>query len=190
MTRRLIRLIVVRLALGAALVVCAAPSRAQQPAAGSSRPAPLPGQTAAAPLPGQTPAGGASEPGKPQQQPPPPPDVFTYNPEGRRDPFVSLLLRGGDMKPTRESRPDGLPGLLISEISLRGILKDKTGFVAMVAGPDNKTHIIRGNDKVFDGTVKAITADSVIFSQDVNDPLSLVKQREVRKYLRATQEGK
>ena len=38
--------------------------------------------------------------------------------------------------------------------------------------------------------MKAITADSVIFSQNVNDPLSLVKQREVRKYLRATQEGK
>lgn len=187
MTRRLIRLTAVPLALGAALVVCAAPVRAQQPAAGPSRPAPLPGQTPA-PLPGQTPAGGASEPEK--QQPPPPPDIFTYNPEGRRDPFVSLLLRGSDMKPTRESRPDGLPGLLISEIGLRGILKDKTGFVAMVAGPDNKTHIIRGNDKVFDGTVKAITADSVIFSQDVNDPLSLVKQREVRKYLRATQEGK
>jgi Tfp pilus assembly protein PilP len=121
---------------------------------------------------------------------PTPPDVYTYNPEGRRDPFVSLLFRGADAKPARESRPDGLPGLLIGEVSLRGILKDKMGYVAMAAGPDNKTHIIRGNDKLFDGSVKAITADSVIFSQDVNDPLSLVKQREVRKYLRSTQEGK
>jgi Tfp pilus assembly protein PilP len=137
----------------------------------------------------QQPSAGATPP-PPAAPPAQPPDVFTYNPEGRRDPFVSLLLRGGDARPTRENRPDGLPGLMISEISLRGILKDKTGFVAMVAGPDNKTHIVRGNDRVFDGTVKAITADSVIFSQDVNDPLSLVKQREVRKYLRATQEGK
>jgi Tfp pilus assembly protein PilP len=164
---------VLSIALVATLVAYARPASAQQP------------------LPGQLPAGAAKEaPKAPETTPPPVPDVFTYNPEGRRDPFVSLLLRGGDMKPTRESRPDGLPGLLVSEISLRGILKDKTGFVAMVSGPDNKTHIIRGNDKVFDGTVKAITADSVIFSQDVNDPLSLVKQREVRKYLRATQEGK
>jgi hypothetical protein len=60
----------------------------------------------------------------------------------------------------------------------------------MIAGPDNKTHIVHQNDKLFDGSVKAITADSVIFSQNVNDPLSLVKQREVRKYLRVTQEGK
>lgn len=128
-----------------------------------------------------------------EQNPPPkpePPDVYTYNPEGRRDPFVSLLFRGSDLRPARESRPEGLPGLLISEIAIRGIVKDKMGYVAMVSGPDNKTHIIRGNDKVYDGSVKAIMADSVIFSQDVNDPLSLVKQREVRKYLRATQEGK
>jgi Tfp pilus assembly protein PilP len=172
---------VLSVVLVAALVATVRPARAQQPAPDGARP-----QT---PLPGQLPAGAAKEK-EPEKTAPPVPDVFTYNPEGRRDPFVSLLLRGGDMKPTRESRPDGLPGLLISEISLRGILKDKTGFVAMVSGPDNKTHIIRGNDKVFDGTVKAITADSVIFSQDVNDPLSLVKQREVRKYLRATQEGK
>ncbi|HEX2339777.1 MAG TPA: hypothetical protein VHI98_04785 [Vicinamibacterales bacterium] len=172
---------VLSVVLVAALVATVRPASAQQPAPDGARP-----QT---PLPGQLPAGAAKEK-EPEKTAPPVPDVFTYNPEGRRDPFVSLLLRGGDMKPTRESRPDGLPGLLISEISLRGILKDKTGFVAMVSGPDNKTHIIRGNDKVFDGTVKAITADSVIFSQDVNDPLSLVKQREVRKYLRATQEGK
>ncbi len=165
---------VLRFGLATAFVVCAlgltSSIGAQQPAA---------------PLPGQTSAASPAQPEKPA-----PPDVFSYNPEGRRDPFVSLLFRGGDLKPSRDSRPDGLPGMLISEIALRGILKDKTGFVAMVSGPDNKTHIIRGNDKVFDGTVKAITADSVIFSQDVNDPLSLVKQREVRKYLRATQEGK
>ena len=37
---------------------------------------------------------------------------------------------------------------------------------------------------MFDGTVKAITQDAVVFSQDVNDPLSLVKQREVRKAIR------
>ncbi|MGH9314962.1 MAG: hypothetical protein ACRD1S_17395 [Vicinamibacterales bacterium] len=126
----------------------------------------------------------------PQPTSPPPPDVYTYNPEGRRDPFVSLLFRGSDLRPARESRPDGLPGLLINEVVLRGIVKDKMGYVAMISGPDNKTHIIRGDDKLYDGSVKAITADSVIFSQDVNDPLSLVKQREVRKYLRTMQEGK
>jgi hypothetical protein len=35
-----------------------------------------------------------------------------------------------------------------------------------------------------DGAVKMITAAEVVFTQDVNDPLSLVKQREVRKSIR------
>jgi hypothetical protein len=120
--------------------------------------------------------------------PPAPGEIYSYNPEGRRDPFVSLLFRGADEKPA--SRPGGPAGLVISEISIRGIIRDRASFVAMIAGPDNKTHIVHQNDKLFDGSVKAITADSVIFSQNVNDPLSLVKQREVRKYLRVTQEGK
>jgi len=37
-----------------------------------------------------------------------------------------------------------------------------------------------------DGSVKTITQDGVVFSQDVHDPLSLVKQREVPKRVRAT----
>jgi hypothetical protein len=36
-----------------------------------------------------------------------------------------------------------------------------------------------------DGSVKTITADAVVFSQGGNDPLSRVKQREVRQTIRA-----
>ena len=83
------------------------------------------------------------------------------------------------------ARPGGVPGLLISEITLKGVLKSpKGGFIALVQSPDNRTYIVRQGDKVFDGSVKAITAEAVVFSQDVNDPLSLVKQREVRKAIR------
>jgi len=56
---------------------------------------------------------------------------------------------------------------------------------ALVQGPDMKTYIARQNDKVADGTIRAITADSLIILQEVNDPLSLTKQREVPKTLRA-----
>ena len=41
-----------------------------------------------------------------------------------------------------------------------------------------------------DGTVKSIVADAVVFSQDVNDPLSLVKQKEIRKALRSAEGGR
>jgi len=42
--------------------------------------------------PATTPAPGATTPGAAAAAPAPEP--YTYNPEGRRDPFVSLILRG------------------------------------------------------------------------------------------------
>jgi type IV pilus assembly protein PilP len=115
--------------------------------------------------------------------------AYTYQPEGRRDPFVSLLTRGSDPS-SAASRPAGLPGLMINEIVVKGIVRDKSGFIGMVQGPDTKTHIVRAGDKLMDGTVKTITSDTVVFSQDVSDPLSLVKQREVRKAVRPVEGGR
>jgi hypothetical protein len=109
---------------------------------------------------------------------------YTYDPAGRRDPFVSLLRRGADPR-TSGSRPAGVPGLMIGEVTVKGIVRDRSGFIAMIQGPDTKqTFIIRPGEKLLDGTVKAITADAVVFSQDVNDPLSMVKQKEIRKTVR------
>jgi Tfp pilus assembly protein PilP len=126
-----------------------------------------------------------------QQPPAPPPaESYSYDPEGRRDPFVSLLVRGADVTDKGEARPEGREGLAIGDVSIRGIVRTRDAFVAMLQGPDNKTYIIHTGDKMLDGAVKAITADSVVFAQDVNDPLSLVKQREIRKMLRGPEEGK
>ena len=118
-----------------------------------------------------------------------PASVFTYKVEGRRDPFVSLVGRGSDPKASA-TRVAGLPGMLINEVSLKGIMKERAGFVAMLQGPDKKTYIVRAGQRLLDGNVKSITADAVIFAQDVNDPLSLVKQREVRKALRSGEENR
>ena len=120
---------------------------------------------------------------------PAPVDSYTYNPEGRRDPFVSLLRGGSDQRAARIGVA-GLAGLTVDEISVRGVVAGNSGYVAMVMGPDNKTYIARANDKLLDGTVKAVTAQGLVILQEVNDPLSLVKQKEVRKMLRALEEGK
>ena len=120
---------------------------------------------------------------------PPPPESFptidpsyVYEPAGRRDPFISLIGRGNDPNPT--VRPPGLSGLLIGEVTVKGVLRDRSGFFALLHAPDKKTYTVRVGDKLLDGTVKSINQDRVIFSQDVNDPLSLVKQREVPKTVR------
>jgi Tfp pilus assembly protein PilP len=124
----------------------------------------------------------AATPPKPQDLPVIEPG-YAYDPKGRRDPFITLLGRGDESKP-QAARPAGIAGILIGEVSVKGVLRDRGGFMAMVQGPDKKTHAVRVGDKLLDGTVKSITEEKVVFSQDVNDPLSLVKQREVAKPVR------
>ena len=127
----------------------------------------------------------------PVEQPkstPAPEPTWSYDPEDRRDPFQSLLGRGTDPRATT-SRPTGMAGLLIADATVKGIVRDKDGFIAMIQSPDNKTYIVRPGDRLFDGSVKSIVHDKVVFSQDVNDPLSLVKQREIPKAVRPTDGG-
>jgi Tfp pilus assembly protein PilP len=129
------------------------------------------------------PAQPAAPPAKPQPLPTIDPG-YVYEPDGRRDPFLTLLGRGeeGGKKPA--ARPAGISGLLIGEVTVKGVLRDKVGFIALLHAPDNKTYTVKVGDKLMDGSVKSINQDQVIFSQDVSDPLSLVKQREVPKPVR------
>jgi Tfp pilus assembly protein PilP len=129
-------------------------------------------------------------PAKPQSPPvqsmPTIDPAYVYEPAGRRDPFVSLVGRGESTAPPAV-RPPGVSGLLIGEITVKGVVRDRQGFIAMVQAPDNKTYAVRVGDKLLDGSVKSITQEKVIFSQDVNDPLSLVKEREVPKPVRQSE---
>ena len=121
------------------------------------------------------------------------PSGYTYNPEGRRDPFVSLVRRGAESPGTGTApaaRPAGLAGLTAAEVSLRGTLKGRDGFVAMLQGADNKTYLVRAGDRLLDGTIRTITPDAVVILQRVSDPLSVETEREVRKVLRQTEEAK
>jgi Tfp pilus assembly protein PilP len=131
---------------------------------------------------------------KPKPDLPAPPANFEYTAGGRRDPFLSLVNRGidtmaqGGQQPVR--RAEGVPGLLTAEIVVRGIVQTRGAYVAMVAGADKKVYSIRAGDKLADGVVRTVTADAVVILQEVNDPLSLEKQREVRKLLRGGEEVK
>ena len=92
---------------------------------------------------------------------------------------------GTDPRPSAGRRGDGAAGLSVGEISVRGVLQSRDGLIAMVQGPDNKTYIVHQGDRLLDGSIKSITTQGLICIQDVNDPLSLVKQREVSKLLRS-----
>jgi Tfp pilus assembly protein PilP len=118
------------------------------------------------------------------------PQGYTYNPDGRRDPFVSLLRRGTTDAAQNGHRGAGLTGLTTSEISLRGTLKSDGAIVGIVQGADSKAYIVRAGDKLADGSIRSISPTDMVIVQQVSDPLALQKEREVRKLLRQTEEGK
>ncbi len=123
--------------------------------------------------------------------PPPAPDNYVYEPAGRRDPFLSLVGTGSDPRSSAAPRrAEGPSGMTLSEISVRGIMQSRDTLVAMIQGPDNKTYLVHPGDKLLDGTIKTITPQGLIVVQQVNDPLSLVKQREIRKLLRSLEDAK
>ncbi len=124
-----------------------------------------------------------ARPAQPAPPPAVPPEGYTYAPDGRRDPFVSLLGRGSEPR-EGSKRGEGLAGMLTTEITLRGTMLSRGQYVGLVQGADGKTYIVRPNDRLLDGVVRSITATEMIIRQQVNDPLSLEKQREIRKPLR------
>ena len=165
---------------------------APQTAATPEKPAPSP-QTAAppakpvaAPQPVPPAAAPASQPPSASE---PPPEAYTYRSEGRRDPFLSLVGGGRDTGGLSR-RAEGPAGMTVGEITVRGIMQSRGALVAMVQGSDTKTYIMHPGDKLLDGAIKTITPQGLVVVQEVNDPLSLVKQREVRKLLKSLEEAK
>ena len=114
---------------------------------------------------------------------------YAYDPHGRRDPFVNLLRPvSADMGP--KSRPAGLKGFLIQEVALKGIVKTARGFTAMLLGSDGKSYFVGTGDRMFDGVITAMDAATVTFRQEVADPLSTVKSRDVKKTLYPSEEAR
>jgi len=140
----------------------------------------------------QAPPAAPAAPVVPKAPPAPtPPPNYQYDPEGRRDPFLSLFRRGTDaLGEQTTKRAEGVAGLMTGELVVRGIIQTRGSWVAMVAGPDGKVFSVRAGDRIGDGVIRTVTAQAVVILQVVNDPLSLEKQREVRKLLRGGEEVK
>jgi Tfp pilus assembly protein PilP len=160
--------------LAAAIVAASVVVLAQTPPAQPAPPNAAPPQPGAGAVPAAAPT---------------PAEAYTYDQNGRRDPFVSLVARG--VEPTTTGRRTaGLSGLSAEELSVRGVLLSQGAYIALVSGPDGKTFTARANDRLADGVIRSITPQGLVIMQEVNDPLSLIKQREVRKGLKASDDGK
>jgi Tfp pilus assembly protein PilP len=123
---------------------------------------------------------------------------YAYNSQGRRDPFVSLQRPVASDRGPKTRKP-GMEGFLIQEIALKGIVRtagggtgvaQRTGFIAMFLGADGRSYFVTTGQRLYDGQITAVDATSVTFRQEVTDPLSPVKTREVRKSLYASEEAR
>ena len=136
-----------------------------------------------------TPAGQGAKPAKAPEAGPTPAEGYTYQSDGRRDPFINLLGTGNETR-SGVRRNEGPAGLTVGEISVRGVLESRGALIAMIEGPDKKTFVVHTGDKFLDGTIRSITPQGLVIVQEVNDPLSLVKQREIHKLLRSLESAK
>jgi Tfp pilus assembly protein PilP len=117
------------------------------------------------------------------------PAAYTYEANGRRDPFLGVS--SGPAEPrTVLKRGEGAAAYAVGEISVRGVMQSRGLLVAMVQGPDKKTLIVHTGDKLADGVVKSVIPQGLVIVQNITDPLSTQKQREVRKMLRSLEETK
>jgi Tfp pilus assembly protein PilP len=109
------------------------------------------------------------------------PEAYHYDPQGRRDPFQSLI---GPAPKLQKQNIEGPAGFPIDQIKLQGIVRTRAqGLIAVISGPDNKSYMLRVGEKVQDGEVIRITPSSVVFRQEVNDPTRIERFREVVKDL-------
>ena len=86
-----------------------------------------------------------------------------YAANGRRDPFVRPGFAPGPEAKSCSAR--GLEGVRARELALRGIVKTKEGFVALLVGPRGEAHVARVGSRLCDGSVRAIEPAGVTLEE-------------------------
>jgi len=160
-----------------AVLLCALPAAAQAPAEGAAA-LPAPDESKPDPIKAIL-----------DQEIQPAPGSYVYTPLGRRDPFVSLVKPVSTGK-NNGPRPTGPEGFLIQEVALKGVVKTPDGYTAMILGTDNKSYFVKTGQRFYDGAITAMDGSSVTFRQEVADPLSPVRTREVKKSLYSSEEAR
>ncbi len=102
---------------------------------------------------------------------------FTYNAEGRRDPFKDLLA-GRDM---REKSVGGENQNFIDDLILFGIVKDKNVYTALIGMPQGFPMFAKVGDKFADGYVLSISETQVVLRKTHERGIPLVRPRDIIK---------
>jgi type IV pilus assembly protein PilP len=104
---------------------------------------------------------------------------FQYNPEGRRDPFQSVIVAG-----SRKKLGEAIPPLQrveLAELRLTGIVWGAFGYNALLRTPDGKGYSVRVGSRVGSnqGVVREISKSSMTIEERFTDIFGEKKVREV-----------
>ena len=107
----------------------------------------------------------------------------SYDPSGRRDPFLPMFQPGQQAEPDSSLPPLQRVGL--TELSLIGVLWGNYGYTAMVQTPDGKGYSIRRGTRIGpnNGVVSSITERGIIVQERFTDVYGNKQEREYVKLL-------
>ena len=114
--------------------------------------------------------------------------VYSYNPQGRRDPFASIIVRA--QKPEADRHRPPLERYDVSEFKLTAVLWGGFGYKAMVEGPDGKGYFVRVGTVMglHSGVVKRITQDKMVIEERFRKFSGETERKEIVIELRKKQE--
>lgn len=106
-------------------------------------------------------------------------EVYTYDPKGRRDPFVSLVMTA-ERKPRKEKAASPIERFDVEEIKLIAIVWDSQQYFAMITLPNNKSYTIKKGMilGLYGGKVQEITADTMRIRELVRDYKGRLKTKD------------
>ncbi|MEW6116590.1 MAG: pilus assembly protein PilP [Nitrospirota bacterium] len=159
---------------------------AQKPAA-PAKAAPAPAKTpspAQANLPVKSPAPAEANAQDAEKKTVP---VYEYTSQGRRDPFMPLVVKADIDK--KGLTP--IESYEVVEFKLIAVLWNRSGYYAVITLPDGKSYTIREGMKLglHRGKVQRITRDAVIIREHVRDYSGVVNPRDTILKLRREEEG-
>lgn len=100
----------------------------------------------------------------------------------KRDPFRPTI------EPTKPGAalplecPPGVRGIIVGQAELNGVARSPNGIIAVITTTNTgRTYFLREGNTLCNGRVVRITADSIVFEENVVDPIGRVGKREVIK---------
>jgi len=99
-----------------------------------------------------------------------------------------MLIRKGaevlDEDVNRGAAPPGVSGMYIAEVSFVGVSLQAEGRTEVFRGPDKRVYFLQAGDRLFDGHVKNIDADSVLLVRETKKKSGKTVTEDVHKKLR------